>query len=68
MCYPKKHCNTPLHPEPVCGTDGVTYSNICIMRLSRNRRGQTPELAHKGACGKNVKRNVMCFILIFKIK
>jgi len=25
------------------------------MRLSPDARGQTPELAHKGACGKNLK-------------
>ncbi|UJR10291.1 hypothetical protein I4U23_014497 [Adineta vaga] len=53
MCYPKNHCNPILDPEPVCGTNGVTYPNICAMRLNVDRRGYTPDLAHKGSCGKN---------------
>ena len=50
MCYPTAHCDTSLDPEPVCGTNGVTYPNICKMRLSPNRFGRTPELAHNGPC------------------
>jgi len=53
MCYPKTHCNPTLDPEPVCGTNGITYTNICAMRLNRDRRGRTPDLAHKGSCGMN---------------
>jgi hypothetical protein len=53
FCYPKKHCNAALDPEPVCGTNGITYRNICTMRLSPDIQGRTPELAHKGRCGKN---------------
>ncbi len=60
FCYPKKHCNPTLNPEPVCGTNGITYRNICTMRLSSDERGRTPELAHKGSCGKN-------FFLFFMI-
>lgn len=52
FCFPKKHCNPSLNPEPVCGTDGVTYENICAMRLSPNQQGRSPDLAHRGACGK----------------
>jgi hypothetical protein len=67
MCYPIKHCDSTLSPEPVCGTNGVTYSNICAMRLSPNRQGQSPNLAHQGPCGKNfIKKSI--FLLIFKIK
>lgn len=62
FCYPKKHCNPILNPEPVCGTDGVTYRNICAMRLKANARGQTPELAHKGPCGQ------YAFILLIVIE
>ncbi|CAF1114801.1 unnamed protein product [Adineta ricciae] len=58
MCYPKKHCNPALDPEPVCGTNGVTYPNICAMRLSRDRRGYTPDLAHKGPCVRECHQNL----------
>lgn len=52
FCYPKKHCDSTANPEPVCGTNGVTYPNVCVMRLSADAPGRTPELAHKGHCGK----------------
>lgn len=52
ICYPKTHCNPALNPEPVCGTNEVTYPNICALRLSADRRGRTPEVAHQGPCGK----------------
>ena len=52
FCFPKKHCDSTANPEPVCGTNGVNYPNICAMRLSADAPGRTPELAHKGHCGK----------------
>jgi hypothetical protein len=52
ICYPKMHCNLAVDSEPVCGTNGITYRNICAMRLSSNKQGRTPELAHRGICGK----------------
>jgi hypothetical protein len=55
ICYPKKHCDPTLNPEPVCGANGITYPNICAMRLSPDRRGRTPDLAHEGPCGMNRK-------------
>jgi hypothetical protein len=63
FCYPKKHCNPKLNPESVCGTNGITYPHICAMRLSPDAQGRTPEVAHKGRCGKNFKKN--CFEIIF---
>jgi hypothetical protein len=62
ICYPRKHCNPTLSPEPVCGTNGVTYPNICAMRFSHDKHGRTPELAHKGSCGMN---NKTIFLLFF---
>ncbi|CAF0948738.1 unnamed protein product [Rotaria sordida] len=59
ICYPKNHCNSTLNPEPVCDTNGITYPNICVMRLSSNRQGQTPVLAHKGSC-ENECRPDLC--------
>ena len=52
MCYPKRHCHPSRNSEPVCGTDGVTYPNSCVMRLNVNPIGRTPELAHRGRCGE----------------
>ncbi|CAF4006303.1 unnamed protein product [Adineta steineri] len=59
MCYPKAHCKPGLNPEPVCGTNGVSYPSICAMRLSRDQRGYTPEVAHKGSC-ENQCRPGLC--------
>lgn len=59
MCYPRNYCDASLDPEPVCGTNGRTYPNICAMRLSVNRYGRTPELAHKGPC-VNECRSDLC--------
>ncbi|CAF1438186.1 unnamed protein product [Rotaria magnacalcarata] len=59
ICYPKTHCKPTLSPESVCGTDGITYPNICVMRLSPNRQGQTAELAHEGHC-ENSCRPGLC--------
>ncbi|CAF0867726.1 unnamed protein product [Adineta ricciae] len=58
FCYPKKHCNPSADPEPVCGTNGVTYRNICAMRLSPDEQGRTPELAHKGRCETKCRPNL----------
>jgi hypothetical protein len=67
ICYPRKHCNPTLNPEPVCGTNGVNYPNICAMRLSRDRRGRSPDLAHKGSCGMTLKENFISIFLFFNI-
>ena len=64
ICYKKAHCNPDLNPEPVCGTDGITYSDICAMRLSRNRQGQSPDLAHKGSCGMNLNPMRFLYFLV----
>ncbi|CAF2759398.1 unnamed protein product [Rotaria sp. Silwood2] len=58
FCYPKKYCNPVLDPGPVCGTNGITYRNICAMRLSPDVQGRTPELAHKGPCENKCRANL----------
>ncbi|CAF1238762.1 unnamed protein product [Didymodactylos carnosus] len=51
FCYPIQHCD--LHDkEQICGTDGITYKNLCAMRLSPNIYGKIPSVAHKGQCGR----------------
>ena len=35
---------------PVCGDDGITYDNICLMKLESCMDGVEIKLAHEGPC------------------
>lgn len=51
----KAVCECPLcseHHEPVCGSDGNTYSNECKLKYRNCQQKQIIEVSHVGACSK----------------
>lgn len=51
----------PAMFTPVCGTDGVTYTNHCMLRMKSCREEKNTRVQHAGDCGKyrNFSRNYL---------
>jgi len=49
-----KRC--PRNYKPVCGSDGKTYPNLCVLKVAAcNDGNESLIVAHTGACDKSVK-------------
>ncbi|XP_068210100.1 four-domain proteases inhibitor-like isoform X2 [Palaemon carinicauda] len=49
----------PLHHDPVCGSDGTTYSNMCLLSIA-NCRNQSVVLAGDGPCPPKIECPEKC--------
>ena len=46
-------CVCPKNYDPVCGTDGKTYSNKCVMECESCKQGTYVTVASYGECPKD---------------
>ena len=49
--------NCPLHLDWVCGSNGRTYPNECIMKHDACKKGIEIIVASKGKCAKGTSSN-----------
>ena len=48
------HCTELFHP--VCGSDGKTYSNRCVLRTDNCIKGTSVKMVKRGACEKDTNK------------
>ena len=50
----------------MCGSDGQTYINKCLLDVTACANNETVRVVHEGPCGKRVKRGInmgLCYWL-----
>ena len=55
------YCECPtcnLHYTPVCGSDGVTYSNECFLRKASCDKEEDIAVVNEGSCSKFQKMRI----------
>ncbi|XP_028168235.1 serine protease inhibitor dipetalogastin-like [Ostrinia furnacalis] len=50
-------CACPKNRRPVCGSDGISYSNICTFRCEQASDSRLT-LRHEGECNSRIKRSI----------
>ncbi|KAI8795489.1 agrin [Biomphalaria glabrata] len=51
VCVCEQKCPAVL--APLCGSDGATYNNPCLMERASCQRGKKIKVASNGPCGKS---------------
>lgn len=49
------HCECPLcgnEFDPICGSDGISYGNLCKLQLEECRHHRNIHLLYKGLCSE----------------
>ncbi|XP_017782606.1 PREDICTED: four-domain proteases inhibitor-like [Nicrophorus vespilloides] len=59
-------CKCTKEYNPVCGTDAVTYDNLCLLKCARETDASV-YLLYEGACKKNQKPVEICTMEYFPI-
>lgn len=49
-CVCQRACSGPY--DPVCGSDGLTYSSMCELEATACALGREIRVAHRGPCGQ----------------
>ena len=62
-------CNQacPLNYEPVCGSDGRTYANECVMKSEACNNQKMIIVKHQGTCKRKLEELAMFYVRFRKV-